>query len=534
MSNNKEVGVHISKQDIRLVEGRISQGNLIISRSATIQNAQRFFHGNRLAFMGEMVNTIINTMNVQSFSSKTLHIVYDNGLAVDFFLDEQLAPKKKQSVSDMFGKKKSGAAGKEKQSGVITHKKGWGQYITNEGKGELYTTTTIERDLVDFMVDEFQARGYKVASIEAPETAVMYLRHMAPYSYDSLNKLILYCDDPNRDAAVMYSFCKDKPSGTRPLHLEDFGTESFVEAVFYAVSYEIERTGYVHPQIMLVGQAFANPKEYYAICEKLLDEKYLHCIDLYGIWTDKSGPLDRMRVAVPDFGMHIEMGGQYGLCICELLRAREDKPENLVEGFRPVMLGHSTMKMLASGLSYVALLFLMFQVINTGFGLYENAIAGKEYEKAETTHEVQLTVAERTLQQEKAKIDALSTIDSRYCDIFRFCYAQVSDELNIASVDTKDMIPPQAQSNSAYAPNQQQTDGATGETTEITENAQSTDYEMQTIVIRGYSRTTEGPVKLYNALVGAGLGEVKVVGVEQVPLPTQETLFAFELTVGAN
>ena len=69
---------------------------------------------------------------------------------------------------------------------------------------------------------------------------------------------------------------------------------------------------------------------------------------------------------------------------------------------------------------------------------------------------------------------------------------------------------------------------------DVTGATSATEYEMQTIVIRGYSRTTEGPVSLYKALVNAGIGEVKVVGVEQVPLPSQETLFAFELTVGAN
>lgn len=69
---------------------------------------------------------------------------------------------------------------------------------------------------------------------------------------------------------------------------------------------------------------------------------------------------------------------------------------------------------------------------------------------------------------------------------------------------------------------------------DVTGETSATSYTMQTIVIRGYSRTTDGPVELYKALVNADIGEVKVVGVEQVPLPSKETLFAFELTVGAS
>ena len=128
-------------------------------------------------------------------------------------------------------------------------------------------------------------------------------------------------------------------------------------------------------------------------------------------------------------------------------------------------------------------------------------------------------------------------------------YAQVDEDLNIASIDTMDMIPSTETTGSAYGgettdssqavsdPSQvtQPTDGEqASDVVDVTGETSATSYTMQTIVIRGYSRTTDGPVELYKALVNADIGEVKVVGVEQVPLPSKETLFAFELTVGAS
>ena len=156
--------------------------------------------------------------------------------------------------------------------------------------------------------------------------------------------------------------------------------------------------------------------------------------------------------------------------------------------------------------------------------------------------DAQLKIAEQNRDITRTMVDSLATIDSRYKDIFTFVYSQVTEDLNIASIDTEDMIPESAvvtttpdatvTSDSTDISDGTETgDGSTG-SVDVTNSA--AEYTMQTIVIRGYSTSTNGPVELYNALVNAGLGEVKIVGVEQVPLPSTETLFAFELTVGPN
>lgn len=547
--NNKIACIHITRNDVRIVEGRISSGVILISHSAIVQKADRFFSGDRLTNMSDLVSAIVNTMTMNSITAKELYIVYDNNLQVDFFLDEKLIAKK-ENKSFSFGKKKDanpGGAASAKNVGVIEHKKEWGKFITETEKGQLYTTTKIERDLVDFLISEFQEHGYKVCSLEAPETALLYLRKMIPFTYDALNKLVLYANDET--TGYFYQFTKDAPSGgQKQVHFDASESNEFVGKVCGVIKDEIRKSALHNPHIMLVGDAFANPDTYIECC-RALQEEGLTCIDLYARWKNMNLPINCIRVIVPDEDIEIERDGRFGICMALFARVFEGKPENLIEGFHLMGLNKKTkIGLVEVGLTVVSL-FLVFSVITTGISVYENIVAKSEYERASNATESRLALAQQQRDAAKARVDSLSTIDRRYNEIFKFVYAQVDEDLNIASIDTMDMIPLTETTGSAYGgettdssqavsdPSQvtQPTDGEQApDVVDVTGETSVTSYTMQTIVIRGYSRTTDGPVELYKALVNADIGEVKVVGVEQVPLPSKETLFAFELTVGAS
>lgn len=547
--NNKIACIHITRNDVRIVEGRVSSGVILISHSAIVQKAGRFFSGDRLANMSDLVSAIVTSMTMNSITAKELYIVYDNNLQVDFFLDEKLIAKK-ENKSFSFGKKKDsndGDAASAKNVGVIEHKKEWGKFITETEKGQLYTTTKIERDLVDFLISEFQEHGYKVCSLEAPETALLYLRKMIPFTYDALNKLVLYANDET--TGYFYQFTKDAPSGgQKQVHFDTSESNEFVGKVCGVIKDEIRKSALHNPHIMLVGDAFANPDTYIECC-RALQEEGLTCIDLYARWKNMNLPINCIRVIVPDEDIEIERDGRFGICMALFARVFEGKPENLIEGFHLMGLNKKTkIGLVEVGLT-VASLFLVFSVITTGISVYENIVAKSEYERASNATESRLALAQQQRDAAKARVDSLSTIDRRYNEIFKFVYAQVDEDLNIASIDTMDMIPSTETTGSAYGsettdssqavsdPSQvtQQTDGEQApDVVDVTGETSATSYTMQTIVIRGYSRTTDGPVELYKALVNADIGEVKVVGVEQVPLPSKETLFAFELTVGVS
>lgn len=543
MANNKEACIHITRNDIRLVEGRISNSVMLLTRTAIVPNASRFFHGERLAFMSEMVSTIVDAMNVNSFTAKTAHIIYDNGVDVQFYIDENLAgmSQQKKGLDLGFGKKASGEADSSKaNSGSIVHKKAWGKYITEAERGELHTTTTIERDLVEFMIDEFGKHGLHVNSIEPPETALLYLRKVAPFSYDALNKLVVYANE--KDDGVFYQFTKDMPAGTKAFHFSDIASENFTERVVGCIKNEMQKSSLINPYIILVGDAFGDPDEYVQISEALKNEG-LFCLDIYGLWNDRSLPFNRIRVTSPEQNIKIAADGRYGIAICGIIRSLEAKPENMIEGFHPKHISREFRLGFTNFVLTIAILFFTYAATTTGISLYENKLAKDEYDRALSMTDSQLRIAEQNRDITRTMVDSLSTIDSRYKDIFTFVYSQVTEDLNIASIDTEDMIPSSAvvtttpdatvtSDTADISDGTSQDDSNTNGTVDVTDGASV--YTMQTIVIRGYSTSTNGPVELYNALVNAGLGEVKIVGVEQVPLPSDEKLFAFELTVGPN
>ena len=555
VNKNKVACIHITQSRINILEGKIDSGIMLVSRTASVEKASRFFAGTHLAYMSEMVSAVINAMTINSFTANNLYIVYDNNLEVDFYLNENLTASRRESALTTSGldeilKKLQGKAdngndamkpiAKEKNSGVIRHRKAWGAYITESEQGELYTTVSIARDLVDYLVAEFQTHGYIVRSVEAPETAMMYLRKTVPFTYDSLHKIILHADTEER--VELFQFTKDMPSGHRQVGLDMRMSDNFGGACIDLLLEEIQKKHLRNPVIILTGDAFSNEDFYRDLCEEMFQEG-LNVIDLYKLWNGKSQNPHRLITAVPTDGLSIQLNSQFGICVAALMRVLEPKPENLVEGFHPTFIKKETLFDLCSLTKSAAAVFAIYAIMMLGVSVYENRVASTEYNSAARTTSQHLTLAERERDTAKEKLEALKTIDNRYSEVFKFVYSQVNNDLNIASVDTQDMIP------SATVETEQNTgrqssgglssifslgetnNDAEGEKVEAVETAASR-YSPQTIVIRGYSRLSDGPIELYRKLTSAGLGEVKISGIEQVLVPSGESIFAFEMTVG--
>lgn len=537
MSNNKAACIHIRPDAIRLVEGRVQNGIILVTHTASVEKAHRFFHGNQLVYMTDMVSAVVNAMNVNSFTAKEIYLAYDTPqISVDLDLEEGV-PQRKQSRMKRKGRDK------EKESNKIVHRKSWGHYISETDQGEMITVTSVEKDLVESLFTEFREFGYRVKSLEGVPTALFYLRKFVPSSYDAQNKLIIYAD--NQDEGVAYQITKDAPSGRKPLHFSDSMVERFADRVVNVIKEEISLLRWHNPHVMLVGDAFTGSEDYLEI-SRVLKELDLYNIDLYGTWRDRGAPINSVRV-ITQPGQDLALDGRYGIGICLLARKLEAKPENMVEGIRWGGLRKGQKKAIMGAAHFAAMLFLTYGVLNTAVSSYEMAVAQIEYNRASSASEDQVLIAETERDKAKAQLDSLHTIDNRYKDIFRFVYQQVNADLNIASVDTQDMIPTTMGAESVYdTPATAETPSNPSAAPEHVDGVEGTEappaptafslanHKNQTIVIRGYARTTEGPIQLHNALIQVGLGEVKVVGVEQFTLPSGEPLFAFELTVGTN
>ena len=193
--------IHINKDKIRLLEGYINNDALIITKAAEITDCERFFEKERLTRLSPLVKTVCELL-AERFTTRNLHIVYDNKLAVDFNFDDNLIGKRRD-LGKFFGQMNNEQKGRGDKSdkvrmrndGVITHSKKWGLFITEDIKGELTTQTSISKDLSDCLISEFGKYNYKVLSIDVPENTIFYLRNSSTYTFDSMNKLIIYANN---------------------------------------------------------------------------------------------------------------------------------------------------------------------------------------------------------------------------------------------------------------------------------------------------------------------------------------------------
>lgn len=538
MPSNRIAAVHITRDNIRLVEGRTASGVILITNKTDIKNAGQYYQGDRLVYLSEMVTAIVDAMTINGFTAKELYIVYDNQQKVEFYLDESAIVRNESKLANLtanFGKKGAGDDTRATKRSQIIHEKRWGRFITEAEQGEMRTTTVFERDFVEFIVSEFHANGYKVVSMEAPETAILYMRNMAPYSYNAMNKLVIVAN--KEDSGYFYLFTKDAPSAQNQVHFDMSPGDTFAERVLDSISTEMEKKRLYNPYIMLIGDAFTT--EVYLQIASTLANNGLYCIDTYGTWDDPNAPLNSVRVGSGNPSMP-PLDGYYGICLCLLARQMEAKPENMVEGGHFSIISKDTKNKLADMCLTLAIAAMVAGAAIAGISGYEYFIARNETMIATNATESKLNSVEHDRESLRAKVEALSTIDERYSSVLKFVYAQVDDNLNIASVDTEDMIPVKETEGSAFA----EQDAQLTASSNVAEKEEGGNQDVtaggtrpkgpQTIHIRGYSRTTDGPVELYTALVGVGLGEVRIVGIEQVDLPNGDTLFAFELTVGNN
>lgn len=548
-NKNKKVAVlHITKNDIRMVEGRIGEGQIIISKAATIPNINRFYQGDRLVYLSEMVSAVMDAMTTNSFTSKEIRIVYDNNLLVEFFLDNKINGPKKSAMDGLKSIGKKGGDKKPtapKNSALVVHRTSWGVFITESEQGEMFTTTTMERDFMLFMVSEFKKYGIKVISMEAPETALIYMRNLVPFSYDAINKIVVHAD--NDEQGKIYQFTKDIPTTQRTFLFAVANGDTLAERIVDTIKDEMWRGHIANPYVVLMGDVFKDVNILLEVYLALKAEN-INCIDTYNVWRDNATQYNGYHVVTGDNKNEIALDGSYGICVAMIVRGLEKKPENMIEGVSFSFISKKTR-------STIATVFLCGAVIFTGVSGTLAYFSYRNLENTKVTYQTEATYtknmvsrAERERDKAITNLQTLDTIDDRYAAVMKFIHAELSEDLNIVSVDTVDMIAMDSNSGSAFS--QPTTGLEKEEETESTDSQAASQggqaeapaqdpnaippYEKQSIIIRGYARTTDGPVDLFGDLVNAGFTEVKIIGIQQVPVPDGNRMFAFELLVGGG
>lgn len=564
INNNNTVAIHITTQTVHIVEGYLNKGVLQIVRAFDIGNVDLCFTDDgSLINMQSLIETIANGLKANGVTAKKVHLCYDcgsnqNDRSIEFDLQIYNIGEKKVEKSGsqdirLFKNLKT----KKPISPQITKEHRWGEYVTQYESGETITTVTADKDLISSLVLSFREFGYQVVSIEPPETALFYLRHSIPFTYDSTNKIIIHAD--TEDSCLIYVFTKDVPSMMRRQQTSSIDGEFFQDKVANIALKEVMSGKMRNPYIYVAGKAFSNNDDYISLLETL-EEQGLIPVDVLGLHDSYSKYTDSIKFTqVENDDIEIDIGGQHTVCVCMLLRPLEKNPENLADSKMSMFLMTPKNMLLAAKVAKLAAMSVMiFSAILTSIVAFEYLTVNVKLQDA-TTLQSNLKAAQRNKEIATLKLQTLGTIDTRLRDIFEFVYENVDSTLNIASVDTIDMLPGELsikdndtnidpvtglpiitdeQVEAAQAANE--SDGASGKENASTENpanGQATpnslsEHTQKVLVIRGYSTESAGPVALYNALVEAGMGSVHLNGEEQITLPSGEQIYVFELTAG--
>jgi len=521
----KTVSVHITQQDVHVVEAETEKGKLTVYNAFTLHGFDRFFDTKgRLTNLAGLVDNIVMACKANGVTTKRMSICFADVFQTSFSIEPITGAAKKRTLNLNMtiggGGEKKDAPRQTVNTATITKRHSWGQYITQDEQGEAVSVTQAEKDLVESLVNSFTTAGFKVVSLETPDTALVYARNTNSYSYDSLNKIVLHSEDGT--SGNLYVFTKDVPSVIKRVNFDMLEGNNLIEKTVSACSAEVQTGQMRNPQVALVGNAFHDTETYLTTAEQLLDAEIEVC-DLYGSLNvmPKEGAVligFSSQSGLAETGL----GCEYGIAICTLLRCFDEKPQSIVEVKSSVQITAKDKFLFFRMLKIAAAIFLAVNLILTGItAVSAFSLSGKMQDS--TAMNSRLTRVTALRDTARTQLDTLSTLDDRIEQVFLFTLENVDSTVNIASIDTEDML--------ATDTSSQPADAAAADGTETTDPNSPCNYVPQRIIVRGYSTQSSGAIALFNALDGANIGSVKLVGHQQINLPSGEAIYAFEINI---
>lgn len=541
MIQGRVTSLHISSRTVHVVEAEMNRGRIEVLNAFTVRNMQRFFTTQgKLINMASMIDTIVMALNTNGVVGKRLMITFDDVFQTSFSIEAVTGVKKPSSVkkglTSLFRKDEED---EEEQAGniaTIKLRQKWGQYITQDDQGEAVSVTLAERDMVESMSALFETSGYHVISIEAPETTLVYTRNAIEYSYDYLHKIVIFAN--NEDKGEVYVMTKDVPSIIKTVQMDSFEGD-FEDKIVDVCEQEAKTNQMRNPFVFLVGDAFNNVNRYISIAEKL-EESGIQMFDLYGIANNADISPTAVQIKINQ-SVKDEIGEltcEYGMCISQLLRGYEKNPSSLCGKNRLPQVFNTKNKIIAvKVLRAAAIVFLVVNIALTALCGLETFSVHSQVQNVDHIRS-ELHAVEERRNTAKTQLMALSEMDNRLKTVFTFALDSISPSLNIASIDTIDMLGYSTQQRLAEAAEENANAEKKEEKEKTAENVEETQdpttkNTKKAIIVRGYSTKSSGPVEFYNAMV-AKMDDVQLVATQQMELPSGEIIYAFEIQVGGN
>lgn len=526
--------IHITESSIRIASGGFNKfGKLAVKKTAYIPDADRFFVDRRLVYLRDMVSAVATVMKEERILCKTLSICYEAEGVETEFIARELAPKRGQvDLKRIFAKKDSSdqqpKERKEKKrkieisNGTITRRQSWGDYTVRNKGGSIHTLSTADYDLIVALTNEFTEKGFAVKSIEGIGTALMYLKHSYPYSYDNMSQLLINVGTAGR--ATVYTFTKNIPSKVDDRLVTGEGYEGMAESIATICEAEVKGEGHRRPVVVLGGDGIRSYTGYNIIANRLMEQGYT-VYDIYD-YFEENGMKEAVKIQI-DGDSTPDRCGLFTACISLLFRTLDANPENL--SMRSIRKSSITkLQMLSHTVSILMGVFLILSIVLLGMrGLNVMEIRSTMVDTTIQNATYSSVLSEKTTASEQ--LASLEYDDERISNLLNLVTDIVPSGVHIISVDTEGTIP-STEATSELA--------ITSELEEAEEDSTVTVATLaataENIIVRGFATSSHLPVELYEDCVAAGIGDFELVGTKEVELPNGDTLYAFELVLRAG
>ena len=539
------IAMQITDREARLLEGIVRGDQVQIVSALHLKNLSGFFEDGRISNLTGLVDHLCLAMRTASFKSNRVLLCYSHELEARLEIEPVQQEKKKWET--LLRPRSSGEPPVQGTPAKLTNRHVWG--LTSDNSAAV---TYLEGDtfLVTALRDEFDAYGFTLVSIDAPDLAVLNMTRIATFSYDAPDKIIvqvtrdqLYCTTLSRDVPVSLAKRQERFGNTL--------AEQVADLCHHATgTQKLER-----PWVFVTGPDLTN-REYNEVYDYLVREG----LNVF----DSREVLQSDELCDDEDALEDGIGPAYSTCFALLLKCFDRNPIDLLpqkQKRQPITQKQKqaiTRTMLVAAGAFAMVCLSLF------------GIAGAQV-VLQRTDDQEINILEQqlaALQAEQARASndmrMMDTCDPFVSDVLIAVDDYTTSRLTqrdfaIASIDTADMLPQTEVSAEAEAGDnsllqrviQGEAAADPGEEVSVEDNEGGEDMDnvggeantevqheqapvsnggQRAVYIRGYSTQQQVPMNFFSALATKNIGDVRITGIEHSTMSDGD-IWVFEMQI---
>lgn len=538
--SGRMVIIQVTDREARLLEGAVKGDQVKVISALHLKNLSGYIEEGRIVNLSGLVDHLALAMRTAAF--KTNRVMFCYGLELDVRLEFEEV--KNQQEKKQFSFVKSRATPEAEisiENRRVLDRHSWGTQPDQAEQRAAVSYLEADRFFITALQDEFSSCGYTLIGVDAPELAILNLKRIMPYTYDSPDKLMIEVD---RDRISLAILMRDIPTVIGKKY--DRRKDDLQEQIEDICMREMEFHRLSNPSVFLMGTDLSL-NQYGDVYDHLINIG-VNAYDLREMLQGEE--LCDEENAFDEYGI----GPAYGVCFAMLLKCFDKQPANLMPRKEAVKIVTPQRLKLWS---QVTLITATLCAVVCGAMCISPAMHIAL--KASTSdHDKALQQKMQSLQAEKQLAEKNMLMIDKCNPFVADTIAVINDyavqrlaqhDFAIASIDTAEMLPTETVSSESEAGDStllqqvmESGESSPEESVEVSGDDAALEDEIpqpstqqtvkqNAVYVRGYATKPEMAFNFYNALTTQKVGDIRITGVEQVSLNTAEAVWVFEIQI---